>query len=339
MRSPKKSATCIRKPDGGLVMESKDLKNGASWLRKIPLIRGVYILIDSMIMGVKALNYSAEFFIAEEEETGFDRFMRKLFGKKAESVMTFLTMIMSFGLAILLFSVLPSLVVGFAKNYLSGTMLTVIEAIVKVTVFLTYLKLISGMRDIRRVFEYHGAEHKSIFTYENGLELKVENARPQSRLHPRCGTSFIFYVLAISIIVFAFISWDSVVKRVLLKIALLPLVAGISYEFIKLSNLPFLRPLGLPGLYLQKLTTREPDDTQLEVALCALRLSLGQDEASIRKEMNIKEPGIEETSIEEHKTDVCESSKKDMDIRELGEKEKNIEEPSRIIIDVGEPDE
>ncbi|MDO4754094.1 MAG: DUF1385 domain-containing protein [Bacillota bacterium] len=277
MRGPKRSAICVRDSKGELVTKVFDNKRRIDWIKKIPLLRGVYALIDSMVMGIQALNYSAQFFIADEEETGFDRFLRKIFGKHAESVAIGLTMLISFMLAVFLFTILPTVIVNFLKNYLTSGWLSFVEAVIKVTVFLTYIGMISRLKDVRRVFQYHGAEHKSIFNYESGLELSVENAKAQPRLHPRCGTSFLFYVLAISIGVFSFVTWDSLIVRIALKIALLPVIAGISYEFIKLSRFKMLRPLSVPGLYLQKITTQEPDEKQLEVAITALKASLGME--------------------------------------------------------------
>ncbi len=275
MRGPEKSAISVRNSSGEIVTKIEENRRGAEWIKKIPLVRGVYALFDSMAMGVKALNYSAEFFIADEEETSFDRFLRKIFGKRAESVAIGITIFISFALAILLFTVLPTVLVNFLKNYLSSGWLSFVEAVVKTSVFIGYIALISRMKDVRRVFQYHGAEHKSIFCYESGAELTVENAMKQPRLHPRCGTSFMFYVLAISIAIFSFVTWENLVFRIVMKLLLLPVIAGVSYEFIKLSRFGVFRVLSLPGLYLQKITTREPDAEQLEVALAALKASLG----------------------------------------------------------------
>lgn len=275
MRGPSCSAICVRDAKGELVTKTLENSRNFGWVKKIPLIRGIFALIDSMAMGVQALNYSAQFFIADEEETSFDRFLKKIFGRHAERIAIALTLCISFALAVLLFTVLPTVLVNFLKHYLEAVWLSAAEAGIKVVVFLTYLSMISRMKDVRRVFQYHGAEHKSIFNYESGLPLTVENAKKQPRLHPRCGTSFLFYVLAISIAVFSFVTWESLLVRLLLKLALLPVIAGISYEFIKLSRYRCLKPLSLPGLYLQKITTKEPDEKQLEVALTALKVSLG----------------------------------------------------------------
>lgn len=302
MRGPKCSAICVRDSKGELVTKIYENKTGLNWVKKIPLLRGVVALIDSMAMGVQALNYSAQFFIADEEETAFDRFLRRLFGKYAEKIAIAFTLLVSLALAILLFTVMPTVLVNFLKTYLSAAWLSFAEAVIKVTVFLTYIALISNMKDVRRVFQYHGAEHKSIFNYESGLELTVENAKTQPRLHPRCGTSFLFYVLAISIAVFSFVSWEHLGVRILLKLALLPVIAGISYEFIKLSRYRCLKPLSLPGLYLQKITTKEPDEKQLEVALTALKASLGLEYAP--REKHGEESREEEVPAEEPVTRV-----------------------------------
>lgn len=292
MRGPKRSAICVRNAKGELVTRVFDNKRNQEWIKKIPFLRGVYALIDSMIMGIKALNYSAQFFIADEEETGFDRALKKVFGRHAESIAIGITMTISFLLAVLLFTVLPTVTVNFLKGYLTSGWLSFVEAIIKVTVFLSYIGLISKMKDVRRVFQYHGAEHKSIFNYESGTELSVSNAKAQPRLHPRCGTSFLFYVLAISIGVFSFVTWDHLVMRIAWKIVLLPLIAGISYEFIKLSRYPILRPLSIPGLYIQKITTQEPDEEQLEVAITALKASLGMEISTPLIDENREEAGF-----------------------------------------------
>lgn len=288
MRSQRQSAICVRDSKGELVVKMIENRRRFEWVKKIPLLRGTFALIDSMIMGVQALNYSAQFFIADEEETAFDRFLKKIFGRYAENIAIAVTMLISFFLAILLFTVLPTVAVNFLRSYFSSAWLSAAEAIIKVAVFLTYILLISRMKDVKRVFQYHGAEHKSIFNYESGLELSVENAKAQPRLHPRCGTSFLFYVLAISIGVFSFVTWESLPVRILLKIALLPLIAGISYEFIKLSRFKLLRPLSLPGLYLQKITTQEPDEKQLEVAITALKASLGMKVDTVPEEAGVE---------------------------------------------------
>lgn len=275
MRSAEKSAISVRTSSGEIVTKVEANKKSFALLKKIPFVRGVYALVDSMVMGIRALNYSAEFFIADEEETAFDRALRRVFGRHAESVAIGATMFVSLGLAVLLFTVLPTVLVNFLRSSLGAGWLSLVEAVVKVSVFLGYLALISRMKDVRRVFEYHGAEHKSIYCYESGAELTVENAMKQPRLHPRCGTSFMFYVLAISIAIFSFLTWENLVLRIGMKLLLLPVIAGISYEFIKLSRISVFRILSLPGLYLQKITTREPDAAQLEVALAALKASLG----------------------------------------------------------------
>lgn len=274
MREGSKTAISVRTQDG-IRTKVEDKPERFKTLKKIWFVRGVVALLESMVIGIKALNYSAEFYLSDVEETGFDRFLKKLFGKNAESIAIAITMLVSLGLAMLMFGFLPTFLTGFFKGFgWSPIALSVVESLMKIVVFLSYLFVISSMKDVKRVFQYHGAEHKSISNLESGKPLSVENARGMSRLHARCGTSFIFFVMAVSIVVFTFVSWDNIWIRFLLKLALLPVIAGISYEFIKLSNLKFFSFLKWPGMALQLITTKEPDDSQLEVALAALRAAL-----------------------------------------------------------------
>jgi uncharacterized protein YqhQ len=191
-------------------------------------------------------------------------------------------MIMALGLAVLLFAVTPTVLINFLKGLTGNQLiLSAFEGITKILIFVVYLYSISRMRDIKRVFQYHGAEHKSIFTYENDEELTVENAKKYPTLHPRCGTNFLAIVLMVSILLFSFLSWESVLVRVGLKLLLLPLVAGISYEVLKLagkSESKILKVVSYPGMMMQKITTSEPDEQQLEVALAALKRALADDE-------------------------------------------------------------
>lgn len=277
MREGSKKAISVRTQEGiRTKVEEKPERFKA--LKKILFVRGVVALLESMVVGIKALNYSAEFYLSDVEETGFDRFLKRLFGKRAESIAIGLTMLVSLGLAALMFGFLPTFLTGFFKQFgWNSATLSIVESLMKIVIFLGYLFMISSMKDVKRVFQYHGAEHKSIANLESGKPLSVENARSMSRLHARCGTSFIFFVMAVSIVVFTFVSWDNVWIRFLLKIALLPVIAGISYEFIKLSNLKFFGILKWPGMALQLITTKEPDDSQLEVALAALKAALPSD--------------------------------------------------------------
>jgi len=281
MIGPDRSATAIRRPDGQIIVEKKKLPP-RSKLSKIPIVRGVYNFIRQMVTGVKALMYSAEFVdIGTEDDykpSKFDKFIERIVGEKAKDYLiyfsVFLAIILSVGLFILLPNFITSLFVGINKTTRLGIILNnLLEGIIRITIFLTYLTLASKMKDIKRVWQYHGAEHKTIHCFENNEELTVENVQKYSTKHPRCGTSFLFIVMIVSIIVFSFAGWHNRWINLLLRLLLIPLVAGISYELLKLggrSNNKVIGFLKYPGLWLQNLTTSEPDDDQVEVAIAAL---------------------------------------------------------------------
>jgi uncharacterized protein YqhQ len=282
MRGPKKQAIVVRTPDG-LVTKVEDLKllkdryPIVGW----PVIRGVVNFISSMVNGVRALMFSAEQMPEEEQEepSKLDQWIEKRFGgEKADKMIITIAVVIGAAISIGLFVLLPTLLAGFFDSLVHNAILrNLIEGVLRILIFLAYLWLATKAKDIQRVWAYHGAEHKSIFTYEKGLELTVENARGQSRLHPRCGTSFLFIVMIVSILVFSLATWSSTVVRMLLRLLLLPVVVGLSYELLRLAGrydnlLP--RILSAPGKALQKLTTAEPDDSMLEVALESLKLVL-----------------------------------------------------------------
>lgn len=286
MRGPHDVAIAVRKPDSEIIV---DKRRQESFSKKykilgIPFIRGSVALVESMVIGVGALTYSAQFYDedAPDEEPGkFDKFLTKVFGEKLEGFVMGFSIFLSLAFTIALFFILPSLALGLVKKLTSNTILkNLIEGIIRIVIFILYLLLISRMKDIKRVFEYHGAEHKTIYCYENEEELTVENARKYSTLHPRCGTNFLFIVMMVSIFVFSFAGWPGLVYRILSRVLLLPIIAGISFELLKFigkSDSSFVHMLTYPGLLLQKLTTREPDDSQLEVAIAALKGVLVED--------------------------------------------------------------
>ncbi|GAA3655689.1 DUF1385 domain-containing protein [Asaccharospora irregularis] len=280
MQSKKKRAIAVRKSDGEIVVESKKIK---SWINdkgidKIPFIRGSFILIETMIEGVKSTNFSSEFFLEEEEEDKFDIFIKKIFKDKSNNVLIGFSLVLAFILSIGLFILIPTAIGGiFSKIVTNNIALNLIEGLVRILILFIYIILISKNRDIERVFQYHGAEHKSIYCYENDLELTVENARKFGRLHPRCGTNFLFIVMITSIILFAFFGWPTPILRIVMRLICVPIVAGISYEIIRFLgkyNNRLTKIIAYPGLMLQKFTTKEPDDSQLEVALEALKAAL-----------------------------------------------------------------
>lgn len=264
MRGPKAIAIAIRLPNGDIEVTNKDI---SLWSQKpflkLPIIRGFIALIDSLILGTKALLFSANRAVGEEE------------GEDLSFWEMAVTILVALGAGILLFVGLPTASAHFLDHYFPGTVLqNILEGLIRLLVLFIYIIVISRLSDIQRVFQYHGAEHKAIYAYEAGEELNVNNTRHYSRLHPRCGTSFLLIVVIVSIFVFAFLGLEPLWWRILSRILLMPLVAGISYELLKISgrhaNSGLFRWIVLPGLLLQKLTTREPDDTQIEVAIAAL---------------------------------------------------------------------
>lgn len=277
MQSKEKRAVAVRKSNGEIVVKKNRVK---SWIKdknidKIPFLRGSFVLIETMVEGIKSLNFSSEFFLDEEEEDAFDRFFKSIFKDKANDVMIGLTMIISIILSIGLFVLIPTVVGGLFSKYIqSDFVLNLIEGFVRIAILFIYIVGISKSKDIERVFQYHGAEHKTIYCYESGEELTVENARKFTRFHPRCGTNFLFIVMFTSIILFSFFGWPNPILRVVMRIICIPVVAGISYEIIRFLgkyNNSLTKIVAYPGMFLQNFTTKEPDDEQLEVALTALK--------------------------------------------------------------------
>lgn len=277
MRGPKDVSIAVRKPNKEIELKVDKL-NTLAMRHKIlglPFIRGVVGLVEALSIGTKALMYSAEFYEEEEQESTKETLTKKIFKDKAQDVEMFMALLVSIVLAIGIFMVLPSLITNFVKMRIENTiLLNLVEGLIRIIIFLIYVIWISKLEDIRRVFEYHGAEHKSIHCYENEEELTVENVKKYPILHPRCGTSFLFMVMIISIFVLSFFGWPNPIKRVLIRIIMFPVIAGISYEINRLigrSSSSFCYYLSFPGLMIQKLATvREPDAEQIEVAIRAL---------------------------------------------------------------------
>ena len=307
MLGPDKSSVVVRKKDGlRIKTEPRKVSEGFS-LKKLPLIRGVFNFCASMKMGVTALLYSADVYAEDDEEavqepqSRFDAWLEKhLSSEKAQSVMTTLAVVVGIAFSVALFFVLPSLIGSVINRFLTTNELVrnLLEGLVRIVIFLTYMFLVSRMKDMKRVFAYHGAEHKTIRCYEARLPLTVENVRRQTRLHPRCGTSFLFVVIIISILVFSVATQllapvtpefhNRVLEalfRVALRLLLLPIVVGISYEFNRLVGRHdnwLTRALSAPGMWLQYLTTNEPDDSMIEVGIEALRQVLPEQEGADR---------------------------------------------------------
>ena len=293
MRGPGKQAIVVRSPDGLVEkVEELTLVRDKYPVLGLPIIRGAVTFVDSMVKGVKALMFSADYFPDEDvaEPSKFDQWLEKKLGnEKMQKFITALAVFLSLGLTILLFFLLPTFLAGFIDPYIkSAAVHNLVESVIKLVIFFAYMILCSKQKDIYRVFQYHGAEHKTIFCYEKGLPLTVENVRPQSRFHPRCGTSFLFVVVIISILVFSLVSlrvglWDNPWVRIGLRLLLLPVVVSISYEINRWvgrhDNLCS-RILSAPGKWLQRLTTNEPDDSMIECAIRALELVIPEQKGS-----------------------------------------------------------
>ena len=278
MRGPKLTALSVRMPDQSISTETWDTPNSNKWYKKTPFIRGVFNFVESLTDGYKSLMKAAEkagLDDEEEEPSKFEQKLRQLLGDKFMPFLQGCILLFSLAMALFFFAFLPTTLVGFFKDYINHPLaLSALEGLTKIAILILYLALISNMSDIKRVFMYHGAEHKTIFCYEAGEELTVENVRKYTRFHPRCGTSFLVIVLLLSILVSSMVSWDNLWMRVGLKVLCLPIIMSLSYECIKFAgrhdNL-FTRILSAPGLWTQRLTTREPDDSMIEVAIASMK--------------------------------------------------------------------
>jgi uncharacterized protein YqhQ len=280
MRGPEKVSIAVRKPDGeiDLKVENSLPLNKKNKITSLPIIRGMLGLVDSLKVGMSALMYSAEFFDENPNETKTqekESLFKKIFKEKADDVAMSLTVFLSIAIAVVVFMILPNFLTNlFSDRIENSILLNLIEGLIRIFIFFLYVVWVSKLEDVRRVFEYHGAEHKSIHAYENGVPLTVENVKKFSILHPRCGTSFLFMVMIVSIVVLSFFGWPNPVMRILTRIIMLPVIAGIAYEinrFIGKSNSKFCYYLSYPGLLIQKYATvKEPDDSQIEVAIKAL---------------------------------------------------------------------
>lgn len=278
MRGPKRLCCAVRRPDGGIETDIKELPP-KKWYEKVPFVRGVFAMIGSMITGYRCLMYSADIAMQDSEdsepESKLDKWLDEHLGEKFQNALMVCAALMGGVVAILLFSVTPTSVVGFVSRFipLGRWGRVILEAVLKMAIFLAYLALCSRMKEIHRLFEYHGAEHKTIACYEAGEPLTVENIRKYSRFHPRCGTSFLILTLLVSIAVFSVIPWTGTALRVVYKLLFLPMVMGISYELLKLcgrtDNL-LTHIIRAPGLWVQRLTVFEPDDSMIECAIQAV---------------------------------------------------------------------
>ncbi len=288
MMGPNNIAIAVRKPDGEIIVEKRPLPKRSKF-SKLPLIRGVVGLFKQMVVGIQALMFSAEFVDLEVEEDEkkepskvdqfFEKFLGKVFGNKLQDALIYISVVISLLFSVGLFILLPNFIAGLLpldrESSLGVMLYNLVEGIVKIVLFFSYIVLISKLNDIKRVWQYHGAEHKTIHCYENGEELTVENIQKYSTRHPRCGTSFLFTVMVVSILVFSFAGWyEEAWKNMIIRLLLLPVVAGISYEVIKFagkSQSKIVQILNVPGLMFQNYTTKEPDDSMVEVAIEAMK--------------------------------------------------------------------
>lgn len=277
MRGPKKIAMAVRTQSGEIDVEEWAVKDNLKVVKKIPLVRGVVSFFVSMIDGYKTLMKSAEKagIDEEEEKSKFEIWLDERLGDNVMKVLSVIAGVLGALIAVVLFMYLPAALVKLLDKYVValGGFKPWIEGLIKITLFVIYIALVSKMEMMHRVFQYHGAEHKTIFCYEHGLELNVENVKKQSRFHPRCGTSFIILVLILGILVFSVVSWESLLIRTLIKLALLPLIMGIAYELIKIAGRYdnfITKIISYPGVCLQHLTTAEPDESQIEVAIASM---------------------------------------------------------------------
>ena len=274
MRGPKVYATAVRTPDGEIQVDVTENDLTKKWYNKVPLVRGCYSFVSSLVLGYKCLMHSAEISGELEEEEV----------QKSMGIISVVAGVLAVVLSLVLFMVLPTAVVGLIKKLIPlGNFATVVESFMKILIFLCYVLAVSQMKEIKRVFMYHGSEHKSIACYEAKMELTVENVRQFSRFHPRCGTSFLLITMIVSILVFMFVSWDNLLMRMLLKVVLLPVVVGITYEIIRFAGRydnALTRIISAPGLWLQRLTVLEPEDDMIEVAIASIKAVIPNEEGS-----------------------------------------------------------
>ena len=278
MQNGENYAVAVRKPDGEIEVKKDTYRSVTKKypFLGIPFIRGVFKFADSMIVGMRALTWSCSFFEDDEDakESRFEQWLGKGFGEKLESILMTVVMIFSFIMAIGIFMLLPMFISNICKKVIpSHTVMAILEGFIRIAIFVIYIKMVSRMEDIKRTFMYHGSEHKCINCIEHGLELNVANVRASSKEHKRCGTSFIMIVMVISILFFVVIRTDTIWLRIVSRIVLIPVIAGVSYEFLSFAgkhDSKLVDILSRPGMWMQGLTTKEPDDTMIEVAIAAV---------------------------------------------------------------------
>ena len=290
MKGDKKTAVAVRLPSGDIYIKTEENPKKRTWA-KIPIVRGVIVFVNSLIQGTKTLMYSADVLEKYEEKLGegaleekgkFETWLEKHFGERAVwNILIAISVIISLVFSIGIFVIGPTAVINWMTAFTENEIvLNLTEGLLRIAVFVIYVLLISKMKDIHRVFQYHGAEHKCIHCFESGRELTPENCQEFYTLHPRCGTSFLVFVLVISLIVFSFLGWPNLALRIVSRLLLIPFIAGVSYEVLKWAGKSdnwFIKIISIPGLYLQKLTTAPPDNEQLEVAIAAVKAVMDED--------------------------------------------------------------
>ncbi|NNJ32950.1 DUF1385 domain-containing protein [Lacrimispora defluvii] len=279
MKNRDEYATAVRKPDGTIEVKKDTYISMGEKVKlfSLPFFRGIFSFADSMILGMRALTFSASFFEDDEEDlepSKFEKMLERVFGEKMEKALMSMVMVFSVIMAICIFMVLPLFLANIFHHFIkSQTIMAVLEGVIRIGIFIAYIKLVSRMEDIRRTFMYHGAEHKCINCLEHGLELNVENVRNSSKEHKRCGTSFLLIVMIISILFFMVIQVKTLPLRILSRIILIPVIAGVSYEFLRIagrSESKLVDILSRPGMWMQGLTTSEPDDSMIEVGIASV---------------------------------------------------------------------
>ncbi|MDR2022899.1 MAG: DUF1385 domain-containing protein [Hungatella sp.] len=279
MKNGDEYATAVRKPDGTIEVKKDTYVSMGEKVKlfSLPFIRGIFSFVDSMVLGMRALTFSASFFEDDEEDlepSRFEKLLERLFGEKMEKALMSMVMAFSVVMAILIFMVFPMFLANIFKNYIkSQTVMAILEGVLRIGIFIAYIGLVSRMEDIRRTFMYHGAEHKCINCLEHGLPLTVDNVRSSSKEHKRCGTSFLLIVMIISILFFMVVRVETLPLRVLSRIVLIPVIAGVSYEFLRLagrSDSKLVDLLSRPGMWMQGLTTKEPDDDMIQVGIASV---------------------------------------------------------------------
>jgi uncharacterized protein YqhQ len=279
MKNRDEYATAVRKPDGTIEVKKDTYISMGEKVKlfSLPFFRGIFSFADSMILGMRSLTFSASFFEDDEEDlepSKFEKLLERVFGEKMEKALMSMVMVFSVIMAICIFMVLPLFLANIFRHFIkSQTIMAILEGVIRIGIFIAYIKLVSRMEDIRRTFMYHGAEHKCINCLEHGLELNVENVRNSSKEHKRCGTSFLLIVMIISILFFMVIQVKTLPLRILSRIILIPVIAGVSYELLRIagrSDSKLVDILSRPGMWMQGLTTSEPDDSMIEVGIASV---------------------------------------------------------------------